>query len=141
MPGDGGLNCRVSGLFCVYGGFSDGGRAGGGEGCRVGADSGFDAPGAVRVVQEILPDGIPALEPVILHSKPGACLVNDAERDGQVDNLPMREMPLPKIMSNSASLKGGATLFFTTLTLVRVPIWVLPSLMGSVRRTSRRTLA
>ncbi len=34
---------------------------------------------------------------------------------------PVREMPVPYRMSNSASRKGGATLFFTTLTRVRDP--------------------
>jgi hypothetical protein len=42
-------------------------------------------------------------------------------------------------MSNSACLKGGATLFFTTLTRVRDPTGSVPSFNVSIRRTSRRT--
>ena len=34
---------------------------------------------------------------------------------------PSLEIPVPYRMSNSASLKGGATLFFTTFTFVRLP--------------------
>ena len=34
---------------------------------------------------------------------------------------PTLEIPLPYMMSNSANLNGGATLFFTTLTLVLFP--------------------
>ena len=47
---------------------------------------------------------------------------------------------MPNMMSNSASLKGGATLFFTTLARVRLPM-MLPeeSFRPSMRRTSMRT--
>ncbi len=48
-------------------------------------------------------------------------------------------MPLPYMMSNSACLKGGATLFLTTLTRVRLPTTSTPSLMDSMRRMSSRT--
>ena len=44
-------------------------------------------------------------------------------------------------MSNSACLNGGATLFFTTLTRVRLPTASPPSFNVSIRRTSRRTEA
>ena len=77
----------VSGLFCVYGIFSDGGGAGDGEGCRVGADPGFDAFCTVRVIKEMLFDAFTALDSGIFHGKPGACLVNDAEVHCQVDYL------------------------------------------------------
>ena len=40
-----------------------------------------------------------------------------------------------------ASLKGGATLFLTTLTRVLLPMTLPPSLICSMRRTSRRTEA
>jgi len=50
-------------------------------------------------------------------------------------------MPTPYMMSNSTSLKGGATLFFTTFTRVRLPITCSPSLMAPMRRMSRRWLA
>ena len=40
-----------------------------------------------------------------------------------------------------ATLKGGATLFLTTLTLVRLPMGSEPFLSCSPRRTSRRTEA
>ena len=41
--------------------------------------------------------------------------------------------------SNSASRKGGATLFFTTFTRVRPPTTASPSLMLAMRRMSMRT--
>ena len=52
---------------------------------------------------------------------------------------PYLEIPSPYMMSNSASRKGGATLFFTTFARVRLPMISLPALMGSTRRTSIRT--
>ena len=52
---------------------------------------------------------------------------------------PSRLMPLPYMMSNSACLNGGDTLFFTTLTRVRLPITSVPSFNDSMRRMSRRT--
>ena len=52
---------------------------------------------------------------------------------------PSRLMPLPYMMSNSAWRNGGATLFFTTLTRVRLPTTSAPSLMDSMRRMSSRT--
>ena len=47
-------------------------------------------------------------------------------------------MPVPYRMSNSACLKGGATLFLTTLTRVRLPTGSVPSFNVSIRRTSSR---
>jgi hypothetical protein len=44
-------------------------------------------------------------------------------------------------MSNSAVLKGAATLFLTTLTLVSLPITSSPFLMEPMRRMSSRTEA
>jgi len=41
-------------------------------------------------------------------------------------------------MSNSASRKGGATLFLTTLTLARLPMTTSPSLSEAMRRMSQR---
>ena len=57
-------------------------------------------------------------------------------------NAPTEEMPSLYMMSNSASVKGGATLFLTSLILVRLPVTV-PSacLMAPMRRMSQRTLA
>ena len=46
-----------------------------------------------------------------------------------------------RLTETDALLKGGATLFLTTLTLVRLPIMRSPSLICSARRTSRRILA
>ena len=43
------------------------------------------------------------------------------------------------MMSNSASLNGGAILFFTTLIFVRLPITASPSLIALIRRMSMRT--
>ena len=45
------------------------------------------------------------------------------------------------MMSNSASRNGGATLFLTTLTLVRLPVTSVPSLIAPMRRMSMRTEA
>ena len=45
------------------------------------------------------------------------------------------------MMSNSACLNGGATLFLTTLTRTRLPIASAPSLSVSIRRMSSRTEA
>ena len=50
-------------------------------------------------------------------------------------------MPSPYMMSNSASRKGGATLFFTTLARVRLPMISPPDFKASMRRTSMRTEA
>ena len=54
---------------------------------------------------------------------------------------PSRLMPSPYRMSNSAVLNGGATLFFTTLTLVSLPMASSPFLMVPMRRMSSRTEA
>ena len=53
--------------------------------------------------------------------------------------VPSLEMPVPYIMSNSACLNGGATLFFTTFTRTRLPIISLFFLSVSTRRMSKRT--
>ena len=50
-------------------------------------------------------------------------------------------MPSPYMISNSASRKGGATLFLTTLARVRLPIISPPDFSVSMRRTSMRTEA
>src|SRR4051794_27309799 len=52
--------------------------------------------------------------------------------------VPSQEKPVPYMMSNSACLNGGATLFFTTLTRMRLPIASTPSFSVSMRRMSRR---
>ena len=52
---------------------------------------------------------------------------------------PSRLMPLPYMMSNSACLNGGETLFLTTLTRVRLPTTSAPSFNDSMRRMSSRT--
>ena len=52
---------------------------------------------------------------------------------------PSREMPWPYMMSNSACLNGGAHLFFTTFTRVRLPTTSMPFLIASIRRMSSRT--
>ena len=48
-------------------------------------------------------------------------------------------MPWPYMMSNSACLNGGAHLFFTTFTRVRLPTTSMPFLIASIRRMSSRT--
>ena len=50
-------------------------------------------------------------------------------------------MPWPNMMSNSASRKGGATLFLTTFTRTWLPTISLPFLRVSTFRTSMRTEA
>ena len=55
--------------------------------------------------------------------------------------VPDFEMPSPYMTSNSASRNGGASLFFTTLTLVRTPTDSVPILIASCRRMSSRTEA
>ena len=52
---------------------------------------------------------------------------------------PSREIPLLNIRSNSAWRNGGAHLFLTTLTRVRLPMATVPSLIWPMRRTSIRT--
>ena len=54
-------------------------------------------------------------------------------------NSPAFEIPSANMMSNSACLKGGAILFFTTFTRTRLPPTSWPSLMDSIRRISSRT--
>ena len=72
-----------------------------------------------------------------------AALTPKAEIEGEMGELQVglhaRLMPLPYMMSNSACLNGGATLFLTTLTRVRLPTMSVPSLRVSMRRTSSRT--
>jgi len=51
---------------------------------------------------------------------------------------PAFEMPSLNMMSNSAVRKGGATLFLTILTRVRLPMTSSPTLMDWMRRTSMR---
>ncbi len=74
-----------------------------------------------------------------------AALVPRAEIEGEMGDshvgLQARLMPRPYMMSNSACLNGGATLFLTTLTRVRLPTGSVPSLRVSMRRTSSRTEA
>ena len=52
---------------------------------------------------------------------------------------PSREIPFPNMISNSASLKGGAILFLTTFTRTWLPTISPPCLSDSVLLTSRRT--
>jgi hypothetical protein len=52
---------------------------------------------------------------------------------------PAQFTPVPYKISNSASRKGGAILFFTTLTRVFVPTTVSPFLTTPILRMSRRT--
>ena len=54
---------------------------------------------------------------------------------------PSLEMPSPYSTSNSADLNGGAILFLTTLTRVRLPTASSPLFSVCTRRMSRRTEA
>jgi len=49
--------------------------------------------------------------------QPGAFLFHDAVFDADLEDAASLLMPWLKMMSNSASANGGATLFFTTFTL------------------------
>ena len=91
---------------------------------------------------QILLGGVPALTDADLaHGEPGTGLGDDTQPDAQVDQFAEWAMPSPYIMSNSASRKGGATLFFTTLARVRLPTTSPPFFSASIRRTSMRTEA
>ncbi len=46
--------------------------------------------------------------------------------------LPSFDMPFPNKRSNSATLKGGATLFFTTFALTLFPIIPVPLFIESI---------
>ena len=58
-------------------------------------------------------------------------------------NSPVREIPSPYMISTSAVLNGGATLFLTTLILVSLPMllsfWSPVPLICVFPRTSKRT--
>ena len=56
-------------------------------------------------------------------AEPGAALLDNAQLDAQVENLArFWRCPCRYMMSNSASRKGGATLFLTTFARVRLPM-------------------
>ncbi len=70
---------------------------------------------------------------------PGTALLDDAAPSAARSRMsPSLEMPTPKRMSNSVSRKGGATLFLTTFTFVRMPTTSCPSLMDVTFRMSSR---
>ena len=52
---------------------------------------------------------------------------------------PILLIPRLNMMSNSATRKGAATLFFTTRARTRLPMTSAPCLMDSTRRRSIRT--
>ena len=102
----------------------------------------LDLVGEVGVVLEEAAGVLLALaELVALVGVPGAGLADEPCSTPMSIRPPSRLMPLPYMMSNSACLNGGATLFFTTLTRVRLPTASVPSLRVSMRRTSSRTEA
>ena len=79
---------------------------------------------------------------VAVVTEPRTALADDAVVNAEVNDFAaLRDILSPNIMSKSARLKGGATLFFTTLTAARRPSTSSPSLMVERERMSRRTEA
>ena len=74
-----------------------------------------------------LADALPAV------TEPGAAFFHNVPRHSQIENIAFTRGALPV---NSASRNGAATLFFTTLTRVRLPMTVSPSLIAAIRRMS-----
>ncbi len=105
------------------------------------ADLVLDLVGDVGVVaQERLRVLAPLADALVAVGEPGAALLDDLVLDPEVDQLArLARCPRRSRMSNSASLNGGATLFLTTLTLVRLPMTSVAVLDGLIRRMSRRT--
>ena len=83
---------------------------------------------------------LPALAQLLaLVGVPGTGLLHDAEVDRDVED---RAFPADALAVDDVELgvrNGGAHLFFTTFTRVRLPITSVPSLIDSTRRMSRRT--
>jgi len=95
-----------------------------------------------RVVAQELADVLPPLaEPLVAIREPGPTLLDDLVLDREIEDIPLGGDATPYMMSNSASLNGGATLFFTTRTRTRLPTASVPSLSVSMRRMSSRTEA
>ena len=107
-----------------------------------GADLRLDGVGDLGVLAQELLGVLAALAQARLaeEKKAPAFLTMPISRPTSI-RPPSREMPSLYMMSNSAMRNGGATLFLTTLTLARLPITSVPSLIESMRRMSRRTEA
>jgi len=94
----------------------------------------------VLVVADELLGVLPALADALTFvAVPGAALFDEIVLDADVDQVGLRRNASPYMMSNSASRNGGASLFFTTLTFVRLPDHDVAILMAAMRRISMRT--
>ena len=81
------------------------------------------------VFLQMLLDVLTSLSQLLaLVREPSSAFVDDAFFAARSMTSPIAEIPCPNIMSNSASLNGGATLFFTTRTRVRLPTAISPLL-------------
>ena len=95
------------------------------------ADLGFDLSSHFRIFFEKIFDLFFALSQTNLAvGIPGTAFINDVKLCTQIYDA----------ISNSACLKGGAILFLTIFTRVRLPIISLPFFRVSIRRTSMRTV-
>ena len=98
-----------------------------------------DLVGHFRVIAQVLLGVFAALAQAdVSIVEPRARLVDQLVDDRQVEQVGLAEMPWVYIMSNSHTRNGGATLFLTTLALMREPTTSSPSLTGPMRRTSIR---
>lgn len=88
------------------------------------------------------PQACSLLSPCMMCSHP-PLLVTTPVASAASRMLPTWLMPVPNMRSNSAVLKGGATLFLATFTFTRMPgaSPVASVLMVSFLRTSSLTLA
>ena len=95
-----------------------------------------------RVGAQILPRIVLALtDAVAAIAVPRARLLDDIELRAEIEDLALAGDAFAIKDVELASLNGGATLFFTTLTLVRLPIDLVALLDRPMRRMSSRTEA
>ena len=100
----------------------------------------FELDHCVFIVFQKLAGVFAALaDPFTFVAVPGAGFLEQSGIGGDIQQIASREIPSPYMMSNSASRNGAATLFFTTLILVRDPVTTSPSLIAAMRRISMRT--
>ena len=82
----------------------------------------LDSRQYIRIIGEVVFDVLSSLtDPVAVETVPGTGLFDDFGLYCTVKNISSLEMPVPYMISNSACLNGGATLFLTILALVLLP--------------------